>query len=304
MRIAANTGFPTVLGRLHQDEQRPAAPVLAREADVKTIYSTPDVATTLDLLAKYQVDYVYVGEHERTFYGAEGLAKWDTLAGSELELQYENPGVRIYRVRPGLRRQPQRLPSVSPPVEDLPRSDGGEVPAVVDGGDELAELEAANRARPGDSSAAFGLALRYVQSGRQAEAAAVLSAAALANPNDVPLHHLLGDIQAEIGRADEAIRAWQAAVDADPSSGNLAKLGTGLTLLGRYDEAERVLRQAMERDPRDALVHYYLAEVAVKRNGAGDKDLAQQQYALYLEQSGPDSPYRSAAEKGLRRLSP
>ncbi len=130
----------------------------------------------------------------------------------------------------------------------------------------------------------------------------MLEAAAPSNPSDVPLLQMLGDIQANLGRAEEAIRAWQAAVNHDPSSGNMSKLGTGLTQLGRYDEAEQVLRQAQERDPQDALVHFYLAEVAFKRNGPGDKELARQEYTQYLEQSSPDSPFRPAAEQALRQL--
>jgi tetratricopeptide (TPR) repeat protein len=300
VRIAANTGFPTVLGRLHEDEQRPAAPVLEREADVKTIFSTPDTATALDLLAKYRVEYVYVGQHEREFYGSEGVAKWDALVGNGLDLAFQNPGVRIYRVRPGLRRQPQSLPSTPPQDLTPPQPDGGEVPATVD--DELAALEAANQIRPEDGRTAFGLAARYVQAGRLEDAAAVLAAAAPSNPNDVPLQQMLGDVQASLGRADEAIRAWQAAVDFDPSSGNISKLGTGLMQLGRYDEAEQVLRQALERNSQDTLVHFYLAEVASKRNGPGDREMARQEYSLYLEQSPSDSPFRPAAEQALRQL--
>jgi Flp pilus assembly protein TadD len=302
VRIAANTGFPTVLGRLHEDEQRPSGPVVERENDVKTIYSTPDKATALDLLAKYQVEYVYVGPHERLFYGPDGVAKWDAMVGTELDLEYDNPGVRIYHVRPGLQRQSQRLPASSTTDITPPQPDGGEPPVATNDDVDLAALEAANQIRPEDGSTAFGLATHYVQAGRLEDAAAVLSAAAPSNPSDIPLLQMLGDIQANLGRADEAIRAWQAAVDYDPSSGNISKLGTGLTLLGRYDEAEQVLRRAQERDPQDSLVHFYLAEVAFKRNGPGDKDLAQQEYTIYLEQSPDDSPFRPAAEQALRQL--
>jgi predicted Zn-dependent protease len=146
------------------------------------------------------------------------------------------------------------------------------------------------------------LAQRYVEAGRLADAADVLSVAGQANPQDVPLHHFLGDIQAQLGRADEAIAAWQTAVDADPSAGNLSKLGTGLTLLGRYDEAENVLRRAQQTDPNDALVHFYLAENARKRNGSGDVELARQEYQAYLDLAPPDSPFRGVAEQALAEL--
>ena len=130
----------------------------------------------------------------------------------------------------------------------------------------------------------------------------MLASAAASNPKDVALHHFLGDVQAQLGHADEAIAAWQAAVDANPSAGNIAKLGTGLTQLGRFDEAERALRRALEVDPQDSLIHYYLAEMARKRNGPGDVDLARSEYQIYLDQAPPDSPHRDAARQALQEL--
>ena len=298
VRIAANTGFPTVLGRLHQDEQRPAAPVLEREADVRTIYSTPDAATAVNLLAKYQVDYVYVGPAERNFYDPAGLPKWDTLVDSTLDVAYENQEVRLYRVRPGLRPAFEPNAGAGAPVPVAPTAEPG--PAVDES--MLAGFEAAHQARPDDGPTAFGLATLYIQSGRLAEAAAVLATAAPTNLDDISLHHMLGDTQAQLGRADEAVAAWRTAADSDPSSGNLAKLGTGLTRLGRFEEAERILRRALERDPGDSLVHFYLAEVAVNRDGPGDADLARQEYTTFLAQSPPDSPFRETAEQALQRL--
>jgi YYY domain-containing protein len=304
VRIAANTGFPTVLGRLHQDEQRPAAPVLEREADVRALYSTPDPTTAVNLLAKYQVDYVYVGPAEQNFYDRAGLAKWDDLVGTTLELAYENPGVRLYRVSTDLQPQPFRNVGPSPvgsTASSSPPEPAVAPPPAVDE-TTLAGLEAAHQARPADGPTAFGLAMMYIQAGRLADAAAVLSSAAPSNRNDIPLHHLLGDIQAQLGRNDEAIDAWRTAADVDPSSGNLSKLGTGLTLLGRYDEAETVLRRALERDPNDMLVHFYLGELAARRGGPDDDDMARQAYTIYLEQAPADSPFRETARQALERL--
>ncbi len=122
------------------------------------------------------------------------------------------------------------------------------------------------------------------------------------NPDDIALHQFLGDIQARIGNADAAIAAWQHAADISPSSGNISKLGTGLTMLGRFDEAEQVLQRAIRADPNDALVHFYLGENARKRNGSGDAALAREEYTLYLTQAPGDSPFRGVAEEALRTL--
>ena len=288
VRIAASTGFPTVISGLHEDEQRPGALVRERIEDVREIYSTPDPRTALRLLHKYRVEYVYVGPAERNYYDAAGLPKWEELAGTALDVVYENPGVRIYRLRPGQEPPPE---TVQPP--SLP-------PLPIDS--TLQELETQQQAQPGNAEAAFSLATQYVQAGRLADAADVLTAAAAANPQDVPLHQFLGDIQAQLGRADEAITAWQAAVNFAPTAGNISKLATGLTLLGRYDEAERTLDDARQRDPNDPLINFYLAENARKRNGPNDPDLARREYQTYLERSPADSPFRGVAEQALQQL--
>ncbi|HZB96308.1 MAG TPA: DUF2298 domain-containing protein, partial [Herpetosiphonaceae bacterium] len=266
VRIAASTGLPTVLGRLHEDEQRPVDGVLAREADVQTIYNTPDQQTALRLLQQYHVDYVYVGAAERSYYDPVGLPKWDDMVGKTLDIVYKNPGVRIYRVR-----------AVQvPPAAVAPK------PASSAEDSALQALEAEHQARPSDGPTAFGLATAYLQAGRPQDAEKVLRDAAPSNPRDVPLHHLLGDVEAQLGHADLAIAAWQAAIAVNPSAGNLTKLGTGLTQLGRFDEAERVLRQAQQRDPKDPLIHYFLADMARKRKGPNDVDLARREYKAYL----------------------
>ena len=127
--------------------------------------------------------------------------------------------------------------------------------------------------------------MRLIEAGQLEEAAVVLGAAAPRNRSDVPLHHLFGDVLAQFGRGDEAITAWQAAVDADPSADNLSKLGVGMIELGRFDEAESTLRRAQQINPAQTLIHYYLGENALRRNADGDRDLARQEFQAYLDKS-------------------
>jgi YYY domain-containing protein len=68
-RISAFTGYPTVLGwsghegqwRGNYDEQG------KREPDIAAIYSTPDGQTALDLLHKWNVSYVILGQSELSY---------------------------------------------------------------------------------------------------------------------------------------------------------------------------------------------------------------------------------------------
>ena len=105
-RYAIYTGLPAVVGwSWHQRQQRSiyTRPVVEnRIADVRTIYDTTDVNKALDLLRRYDVSYIIVGQLERQYYRADGLAKFDRMVQQGLlDLVYENPGVKIYRVKRG-----------------------------------------------------------------------------------------------------------------------------------------------------------------------------------------------------------
>jgi YYY domain-containing protein len=102
-RISIYTGLPTVIGwDWHQKQQRGHYHdmIERRLSDVRTMYSTPDIPTLLRLLYKYNVSYIYVGELERNYYPAAGLAKFEALAreGRILRLAYQEGPVSIYQV--------------------------------------------------------------------------------------------------------------------------------------------------------------------------------------------------------------
>jgi len=103
-RFSIYTGLPTVLGwDWHQTQQRGkySSLVETRKAEISQFYSDPDPAAALRILQKYQVSYVIVGQLERNYYDPAGLAKFDNGLNGNLELVYENPGTRIYRVEAG-----------------------------------------------------------------------------------------------------------------------------------------------------------------------------------------------------------
>jgi YYY domain-containing protein len=77
-RISTFTGRATVMGWQGHELQWQHDPG-QRANDVKTLYTSTDVAATRALLARYGVDYVVAGPIEQTTYGDAGLAKWDQL---------------------------------------------------------------------------------------------------------------------------------------------------------------------------------------------------------------------------------
>jgi YYY domain-containing protein len=105
-RIASATGRPTLIGwpGSHEGLWRRGQPDVSsqiepRVQDARTIYTTTDAAFAQSLLARYDVDYVYVGPRERTLIAEEGappeaLAKFDGM----MQRVFERDGVIVYQM--------------------------------------------------------------------------------------------------------------------------------------------------------------------------------------------------------------
>ena len=72
-RVSVRTGLPTVLGwKTHEqlwqwDGVNSVAPIITeREEDIKTIYTSDDAALVNSLIDKYKIEYIYVGDIEKT----------------------------------------------------------------------------------------------------------------------------------------------------------------------------------------------------------------------------------------------
>ncbi len=64
-RISSATGFPTVVGwNVHESQQR-EADIGGREADVRTLYTSREAGQVIDVIERYRVRYIVVGEVER-----------------------------------------------------------------------------------------------------------------------------------------------------------------------------------------------------------------------------------------------
>ena len=105
------TGVPTVAGWGHELIYRDWEAYYRRVDEVRTIYRGSPTRR-VELLRKYDVQYVYVGPDERERYDI-----WSFFALEGVSVAYENEGVTIYRVNqsrlamPSLPRLPWRFES-------------------------------------------------------------------------------------------------------------------------------------------------------------------------------------------------
>lgn len=95
-RISSNTGLPTVFGwMVHEWLWRGTyAIVPPRIADVTSLYESKDISQTKNLIRKYNVVYVYIGDMERTKYPKIDEEKFGQLG----EVIYSSGGVKIYKI--------------------------------------------------------------------------------------------------------------------------------------------------------------------------------------------------------------
>jgi uncharacterized membrane protein len=109
-RVSVYTGLPDVLGWGSREyEQRYGDEVFSRQDDVQSFWATSDPNAALSFLRQYHVQYVYVGQLERTCYVMNGngcvpmpagaLAKFSVLSqAGVLQSVYQNSDVVLYKV--------------------------------------------------------------------------------------------------------------------------------------------------------------------------------------------------------------
>jgi len=102
-RFSIYTGFPTVIGwDWHQTQQREYKTSLINERknDVNEFYSTLDVSKKINILNKYDVKLVIIGEQEKSYYPNEGIESIADLVESKLlNIIYQNNKTTIYEVK-------------------------------------------------------------------------------------------------------------------------------------------------------------------------------------------------------------
>ncbi|MCB9077420.1 MAG: glycosyltransferase family 39 protein [Anaerolineaceae bacterium] len=98
MRVAAYTGLPSILGGLHQNEQRYPSQVGDRDWVVNELWNTLDPNRALELIDQLNITYIYVGQVERATYGPFVGDKFEILREQgQLELVFENAKTKIYK---------------------------------------------------------------------------------------------------------------------------------------------------------------------------------------------------------------
>ena len=96
--ISRSTGIPTVFNWPgHEIQWRGSSDSFgSREQDIADIYQSVDWDEAENLMARYDVEYVYVGPRERSKYGTEGLEKFGEHLGPPV---FSRDDVLIYRVK-------------------------------------------------------------------------------------------------------------------------------------------------------------------------------------------------------------
>lgn len=101
-RFTIYTGLPGVVGwNWHQRQQRAVLAVdwvWPRVDEVNAFYNGVDPAAAQQFLQKYDVKYIILGQLERVYYSAEGLAKFDALNGVYWREVYREQDTIIYEV--------------------------------------------------------------------------------------------------------------------------------------------------------------------------------------------------------------
>ena len=80
-----------------------------RESDLAQLYAAPDVATKVELIDKYGIAYIVVGQTERVYPMidgnecvaqdvSDGIAVIESMVGSELEVAFSQGTTTVYRV--------------------------------------------------------------------------------------------------------------------------------------------------------------------------------------------------------------
>ena len=102
-RISIYTGLPGVIGwNWHQRQQRainPAEWVFSRVDDVEAFYSTSDLMVAERLIQKYEIDYVVIGQLERSIYPKAGIEKFAGPNDNIFTIVYKEDDTMLLEVK-------------------------------------------------------------------------------------------------------------------------------------------------------------------------------------------------------------
>jgi YYY domain-containing protein len=100
-RISAYTGLPTVLGWFDRQLFAYGPPkydeLTTRKEDINRIYTAADKTTIQELIQKYDIEYIFIGELENQIYPAETLDQFNQIGTLEYQSSQCNK-CRIYKL--------------------------------------------------------------------------------------------------------------------------------------------------------------------------------------------------------------
>jgi YYY domain-containing protein len=101
-RYSIYTGLPGVVGwEWHEQQQRAVVPgswVSNRIVEIDSFYQTIDIDQARAFLQKYDVQYIVLGQQERTHYPGPGLDKFEAFNGVYWRVVYRQADTVIYQV--------------------------------------------------------------------------------------------------------------------------------------------------------------------------------------------------------------
>lgn len=109
-RFSIATGLPAVIGwQRHEQQQRYLDDLGNREAALRELYTTPSVETKRQIIERYDIEYIVVGETERHYPtidgndcidtgSAQGIAALESMVGGALEVAFKHGTTIVYRV--------------------------------------------------------------------------------------------------------------------------------------------------------------------------------------------------------------
>lgn len=108
-RFSIALGLPSVLGwDRHEQQQRHYPEIAGRDIDVRDLYNSPDIERKRQIIARYGIEYIIVGDVERKstlpanpsqLYGSpQGIVAFEQMVGADLEIAFDQDGTTVYRV--------------------------------------------------------------------------------------------------------------------------------------------------------------------------------------------------------------
>lgn len=109
-RFSIATGLPAVIGwQRHEQQQRYLDDLGSREASLRELYTTPSIEAKREIIERYDIEYIVVGQTERHYPtvegndcvasgSPEGISALESMVGNGLEVAFTHGTTTVYHV--------------------------------------------------------------------------------------------------------------------------------------------------------------------------------------------------------------